>query len=67
MTELEAKKKYNYYLKRYYDGCNYITEYPEQAEKYEKDIIKFLDILNYLLKEKIKKFTDEEVTNGFKV
>lgn len=67
MTELEAKKKYNYYLKRYCDGCNYITEHPEEAEKYEKDVIKFLDILNYLLKEKIKIFTDEEVTNGFKV
>lgn len=62
----ELKRQYNYYLKRYYDGCNYIEKYPEKAEKYEKYILIFLKKLDYLLTE-IKEFTDEEVRSGFKI
>lgn len=66
MNKTELKKQYNYYLKRYLDGCNYIYEHPNEAEKYEGAIVKFIDKLNYLLGE-IKEFTNEEAINGFKI
>lgn len=63
---IEVKKTYNYYLKRYYDGCNYIEQHPEQAEKYEKQIIKFLNVLNAIIAA-LGNMTDKEIREGFKI
>lgn len=32
------KEMYNHLLKRYQDGINYITDHPEKADDYVKDI-----------------------------
>lgn len=60
------KKTYNYYLKRYYDGCNYIEQHPEEAEKYEENIIKFLNVVNSIIAA-LGNMTEEEIREGFKI
>ena len=60
------KKTYNYYLKRYYDGCNYIEQHPEEIEKYENKIIKFLNVLNAIIAA-LGNMTEEEIRGGFKI
>ena len=63
---IEVKRTYNYYLKRYQDGCNYIEEHPEQAEKYEKQILIFLNVLNAIIAA-LGNMTDDEIREGFKI
>lgn len=60
----ELKKQYNYLLKRYYKGCNYIDEHIEEADKYLPVILDLLNRINAILK--IVPATNEEVLNGFK-
>ena len=36
MENVQAlKKEYNHNLNRYYNGCNYLSEHPEDFDKYE--------------------------------
>lgn len=63
---IAIKKTYNYYLKRYYDGCNYIEQYPEKAEKYEKKIITFLGVVNAIIAA-LGNMTEDEIREGFKI
>lgn len=58
------KEEYNYYLKRYYAGVNYINNHPDEAEKYIKNVLGFLDKLNEIIP-KIKNMTINEILNGF--
>lgn len=60
----DLKQQYNYLLQRYYNGCNYIDEHIEEAEKYLPVILELLNKINAILK--IIPATDEEVLNGFK-
>ena len=61
----KLKELYNKTLQRYYNGCNYIEEHIEEAEKYLPEVIKLLRILNQIL-EKIPA-TEEEILSGFKI
>ena len=63
--QAELKQQYNYYLNRYYKGCNYVEEHIDEYDKYENKLIEFLNKMNELLA-KIKDYTNEEVLNGFK-
>ena len=60
----EIKKLYNQTLQRYYNGCNYLMENPNEWDKYEKSVLSLLNTLNKIL-EKVPA-TKEEILNGFK-
>ncbi len=65
----KLKKQYNYLLNRYYNGCNYIEENPDQFNKYINKIMDFKEELENIL-EKIQneqKVSEEEILGGFKV
>ena len=61
----KLKELYNKTLQRYYNGCNYIEEHIEEAEKYLPEVIKLLDTLNQILKR--IPATEEEILSGFKI
>lgn len=58
------KELYNKTLQRYYNGCNYISEHIEEADKYLPKVLELLDTLNQILKQ--IPATEEEILNGFK-
>lgn len=58
------KELYNKTLQRYYNGCNYISEHIEEADKYLPKVLELLDTLNQILKQ--ISATEEEILNGFK-
>lgn len=62
----ELKQKYNELLQRYYNGCNYIEEHIEEADKYLPAINNLLNGLNKILT-KIPEAAEEEILNGFKI
>lgn len=65
----KLKKQYNYLLNRYYNGCNYIEENPDQFNKYINKIMDFKEELENIL-EKIQneqKVSEEEILGGFKI
>lgn len=60
----KIKELYNKTLQRYYNGCNYIEEHTQEADKYLPEVLKILDTLNQIL---IRvPATEEEILNGFK-
>ena len=66
---VEEKMKYNYILNRYYNGCNYLEENPDQFNKYINKIMDFKKELENIL-EKIQnkqKVSEEEILGGFKI
>lgn len=58
------KELYNYYLRRYYMGVNYIEQHLDEADKYMPAVLDLLDRLNWLI-QKIGNMTDEEILGGF--
>lgn len=60
------KQQYNQTLQRYYNGCNYIEEHIEEADKYLPVVKELLNRLNQIL-ERIPKATEEEILEGFKI
>lgn len=60
----KVKELYNKTLQRYYNGCNYISEHIEEADKYLPKVLELLDTLNQILKQ--IPATEEEILNGFK-
>lgn len=60
----KLKELYNKTLQRYYNGCNYIEEHIQEADKYLPEVLKLLDTLNQILKR--IPATEEEILNGFK-
>lgn len=58
------KELYNYYLRRYYTGVNYIEEHLDETDKYLPAVLDLLDRLNWLI-QKIGNMTDEEILGGF--
>lgn len=60
----KLKELYNKTLQRYYNGCNYLMENPNEWDKYEKSVLSLLNTLNKIL-EKVPA-TEEEILNGFK-
>lgn len=59
-----TKELYNRTLQRYYNGCNYISEHIDEADKYLPKVLELLDTLNQILKQ--IPATEEEILNGFK-
>lgn len=59
----KLKELYNKTLQRYYNGCNYIEEHIQEADKYLPKVLKLLDTLNQILKR--IPATEEEILNGF--
>lgn len=66
---VEQKMKYNYYLNRYYNGCNYVEAHPDEFDKYISKIEEFKTELNKLLEEiqSKEKTSEEEILGGFKI
>lgn len=63
--ERDLKITYSQTLKRFYNGCNYISEHVEEVDKYLPVILKLKTILDKIL-DKIPEATEEEILNGFK-
>lgn len=60
----EYKKRYNLLLQRYYNGCKFLAEHPEQENKYLQLLLNILNDLNIILVE--NNITDENIIlNGF--
>lgn len=65
----EKKIEYNYILNRYYNGCNYIEEHPDEFDKYIDKIMDFKNELENILEEiqKKQKVSENEILGGFKI
>ena len=65
---LMLKKRYNHYLNRYYNGCNYLSEHPEDFDKYIGDLEQIKDnvenLLNQIIDNKVE-VTTKEILEGF--
>ena len=61
----KLKQTYNKLLQRYYNGCNYLDEHPDEEEKYEPAVLGILDKMNKIL-DRIPNVTEEEGLYGFK-
>lgn len=69
MVSNELKMEYNYNLNRYYNGCDYIEQHPEQSDKYINDVMKLLTKVNEIL-DKItnqEMVTEKEILGGFEI
>lgn len=62
---MKSKQEYNQILQRYYNGCNYIEEHIEEADKYLPAVKNLLNKLNLIIKQ-IGNMTEEEILEGFK-
>lgn len=65
MKEIDLKQTYNKLLQRYYNGCNYLDEHPDEEEKYEPVVLGILDKMNKIL-DRIPDVTEKEGLYGFK-
>ena len=65
----QLKWEYNHTLNRYYNGCNYIEEYSEEADKYLPAVLEVLGKLNNLLEQIQKKqlISEAEILGGFEL
>ena len=59
------KQEYNNLLKRYYKGCNYLKENPEETEKLMPELLKILEKMNIILAENPAE-NEEDILYGFK-
>lgn len=62
----KIKEQYNYNLKKYYAGCEYISKNPEQSDKYMPTVLGFLNKINQLL-EQIPEAKEKEILEGFEI
>ena len=65
----QLKWEYNHTLSRYYNGCNYIEEHFEEADKYLPAVLELLDKINNILKQIQKKqfISETETLGGFEL
>lgn len=65
----QLKWEYNHTLNRYYNGCNYIEEHSEEADKYLPVVLEFLGKINNLLEQIQKKqlISEAEILGGFEL
>lgn len=61
----KLKQEYNKTLQRYYNGCNYIKEHLDEADKYLPIVLTLLNNINEILN-RIPNKTKEEIMNGFR-
>ena len=68
MADLKQTKwEYNNTLNRYYNGCNYLIDNPEQFDKYIDNVMEFKEKLDELLDKIMKEqeVTENEILGGF--
>jgi len=65
----ELKWNYNYNLNRYYNGCNYIEEHINEADKYLPELMSIKENIEILLDEIMKhqQVSENEILNGFDI
>lgn len=65
----QLKWEYNHTLNRYYNGCNYIEEHSEEADKYLSAVLELLNKINNILKQIQKKqlISEAEILGGFEL
>ena len=59
------KQEYNNLLKRYYNGCDYISKHPEEEKKLMPELLKILEKMNIILAENPAE-NEEDILYGFK-
>lgn len=59
------KQEYNTLLKRYYKGCNYLKDNPQESEKLMPELLKILDKMNIILADN-PATNEEDILYGFK-
>lgn len=61
------KCNYNYNLKRYNDGCNYLQKHKKEIDKWLPELLEILNDMNLFLEEIIKyeTITDKQILEGF--
>lgn len=45
------KEEYNHLLKRFYNGCDYLSKNQEDIEKFMPELLKILDKMNKILEQ----------------
>ena len=70
MVELkQIKWEYNNILNRYYNGCNYLIDNPDEFDKYINIITelknKIDELLNIIMKQ--QRVTEDEILGGFTI
>ena len=60
----ELKEQYNTTLKRYYLGCFYIEQHPNEIDKYLPAVLDLLNKLNNLIYH-IGDMSEQEILGGF--
>lgn len=65
----QLKWEYNHTLNRYYNGCNYVEEHSEEADKYLPVVLELLEKINNLLEQIQKKqlISEGEILGGFEL
>lgn len=61
----QYKQEYNELLTRYYNGCDYIKNHIDKADKYMDELLKILSRI-YKIVDNHPEMTKEEISNGFK-
>lgn len=63
----KLKQEYNEKLKRYFNGCSYLSQHIDEYDKYGPELERILDDINHAISliEKVDKITEEEILNGF--
>lgn len=59
----ELKQEYNKTLKRYYNGCDYLFNNPNEWDKYLPVVMQLLDKLNTMLV--VLPATEKQILEGF--
>lgn len=65
----DLKWNYNYNLRRYYNGCNYLEKHPEEFDKYIDELNGIKENLEILINEIMKQenVNEKEILGGFVV
>ena len=67
----DLKKKYNATLKRFKNGCKYLSKNPNEVDKYIPELIKIVKDLGIMIDMFAQLYlyvmTDNEIERGFKI
>ena len=65
----DLKWNYNYNLKRYNNGCNYLEKHRNEIDKWIPELMNILENINLLLEEIEKNIdvNDKEILEGFEL